>query len=878
MQIRVKGVSLNFRMFTLVLILTSLLCHTSVAQQSSWVYFKSDGKLLYVPDNKGNIVPDFSGVGYMNSEADIPVEIPVVQTVTPVEGDNTLNVQSAINAVAAMPVGANGFRGTILFKKGVYPINKSINLNASGIVLRGEGADAAGTRFIATGTVQYDLFNIKGLSGISTNEATAKLVTDAYLPVGAKKVTVASGHTFQVGDWVYLRRAPTQAWIDLLGTAQYGWTYSGYKMNYERRVVAVEGNTIYLDAPVMDCVDPVYAQAYLVEFSSARIQNCGIENMRISSTYTSPEDELHGWNAVFFSKIINGWARDLEVYYFGYSAVNVGDQSTWVTVDNCKCLDPMSITTGGRKYSFNVDGQRNLVKNCVTRGGRHDYVTGSQTAGPNVFVNSSSSQVHADIGPHHRWSTGLLFDNIVSNGQINVQNRGESGSGHGWAGAQIMFWNCTGSQIICQDPPGDHLNWTMGCKATVTNKGNVGSNTTQPLGFVESTGTFVAPQNLFEAQLIERLNPSVPSPPSNTTAETLSASQVKITWVDESYNEVNFRIERSENQGVDWVLIGSTSAGIKSFINSGIADNTTYFYRVYAENATGKSGYSNLATASSHLDAIPSSWLNMDLGGISPTGNAGFFNGQFTLNGAGADVWGSADECQFMYQPMNGDGSISAQVLNISPTNVWAKAGVMIRGALTSNAQNTFMSISSSSGAVFQQRLTAGAATTSIKITGGTPFWVKLTRTGNLFTAYQSSDGYIWTLAGTATIAMFANAFVGLAVSSHAPGTLCQTTFNNVVVNSSTSTSIGLINKKDSAPIKVTPFGGKVKIEYLVIQNAFVVIDLFDYFGKKVRNLFKNRQQMGTYSQIWSTEGLSKGLYFVRMTVDKKTSSVKILI
>lgn len=44
-----------------------------------------------------------------------------------------------------------------------------------------------------------------------------------------------------------------------------------------------------------------------------------------------------------------------------------------------------------------------------------------------------------DDGPHHRWSTGLLFDNIKT-GLINVQNRADSGSGHGWTGAQVMLW------------------------------------------------------------------------------------------------------------------------------------------------------------------------------------------------------------------------------------------------------------------------------------------------------------------------------------------------------------------------------------------------------------------------------------------------------
>ena len=40
-----------------------------------------------------------------------------------------------------------------------------------------------------------------------------------------------------------------------------------------------------------------------------------------------------------------------------------------------------------------------LVTHCSARKGRHDYVTGSKVAGPNVLHASSSTKAHADIGP-----------------------------------------------------------------------------------------------------------------------------------------------------------------------------------------------------------------------------------------------------------------------------------------------------------------------------------------------------------------------------------------------------------------------------------------------------------------------------------------------
>jgi hypothetical protein len=308
---------------------------------------------------------------------------------------------------------------------------------------------------------------------------------------------------------VYLHHIPNQAWIDLLTMAQWGWTYSSYDVDFDRVVKGVNGNSITLDAPVMDIIDPIYSTGELVKYTSTRIENCGIENMRISSYYASATDENHGWEAVSFNNLINSWAKNLEVYYFGYSAVHVLDGATWVTVDSCKMLDAKSTIDGGRRYSFNVDGQRVLVKNCTTRDGRHDYVDGSRTNGPVVFYNSTSTLQNNDIGPHHRWSTGILFDNLTGDGRMDVQNRTSSGTGHGWAGAQIMFWNCTAARMAIQDPQGDYRNWAIGCVCPDIT--NVGDMTTEPLGFIESQGKKIAAiPSLFIAQLNQRLYGTTP--------------------------------------------------------------------------------------------------------------------------------------------------------------------------------------------------------------------------------------------------------------------------------------------------------------------------------------------------------------------------------
>jgi len=483
--------------YFLIFLVIVILQGNSHAQNSSLVSVGANGRLVYTADAKGNVIPDFSAVGYMNSEAPIPT-VGVVLTINPVVGDNLTNIQNAINQVAAMPLDANGFRGAILFTAGTYNISDTVTISASGIVLRGVGFNGSGTNFIATKTSQHILFDFIGASGTAYNSSnsTRKAITDSYVPIGKKQITVASGHSFAIGDKVFVHRIPNTAWINLLGMnllstidpAATDWTASGYDMDSERKITNINGNVITLDAPIMDVIDPLYSTGELVKFTDSRINNCGIENMRISSTYTSSTDENHGWEAVSFENIYNSWARNLDVYYFGYSAVHINSDASFITVDSCKMLDAKSIIDGGRRYSFVIDGQRSLVQNCTTRNGRHDYVNGSRTCGPNVFYNSTATIQHSDIGPHHRWATGILFDNLTGDGRMNVQNRLVMGSGHGWAGGQIMFWNCNATRMVIQDTTGN------------------GDATTEPIGVIQSQGIRIsAIPSLFIAQLNDRL-------------------------------------------------------------------------------------------------------------------------------------------------------------------------------------------------------------------------------------------------------------------------------------------------------------------------------------------------------------------------------------
>jgi len=461
------------RVGLLCIIAASTLAFSKYAEgwQSKLVTLNADGSLTYNPDEQGNTLPDFSRVGYHEGDKEIPT-LPVVKTVeAPKDGTGGAQlIQDAINEVEKMKPDANGYRGAILLKKGKYNVPDSLRINTSGVVLRGEGSGKDGTVIIAIGAGQRTLLHVSGGGALREVNGTRVKITDAFVPVGAKSFNVQSADNFKVGDKVILYRPSPENWIHDLkmdqiaarpGTKQ--WKPGEYDLEYERVITKIEGTKVYLDNPVVMQMENQYGGGAIYKYTyTGRIKEVGVEDIRFESDYANNTDENHGWIAVDVRHVENGWVRNVASQYFGYACVSTDNGSRNITVLNCVCTDAKSQITGGRRYSFNNTGQLNLFMNCHAEDGRHDYVTGSKVCGPNVFYNSTAKNTHADIGPHHRWASGTLYDNIYSDGEINVQDRGNMGSGHGWSGVTQILWNCKASKVALQRPWVSGQNYCIG--------------------------------------------------------------------------------------------------------------------------------------------------------------------------------------------------------------------------------------------------------------------------------------------------------------------------------------------------------------------------------------------------------------------------------
>jgi hypothetical protein len=522
-----------------ILFFTSILVSHAqdIPGTTSLVYPGIDGKLVYVSDSLGNRIPDFSNAGFKGGGVMIP-HVPVKATVWPVQDDNSENIQLAVDHVSALPLDASGFRGAVLLKMGIYPLAKPIYIRASGVVLRGEGMSDLGT--ILVGKKNKDnqgppfrrpaLINVLGESGVKPQEETKQLVTDSYVPVGAVSITVASAKNFKKGDHVLVRRIGNQEWIKAIGedTVSVGrHRWKPFNINYDRIIVDIRGNTITVDGPIFTAIESRWGGGEVVKYTDSRIEQVGIENLRGVSEYDPSvrtkaygnmdrpsfddpvlryegeeyySDENHYFNFINISNAKNAWVRNISALHFGSSVVQTNSGTKWITVQDCESREPVSIRMGARRFTFQMNGQFCLVQRCFSQKGRHSFVLQGSEASGNVFFDCRAENPYSTSEPHNRWVNGVLYDNV----KAPLTARYWKDISIGWAGANIVFWNCEGDFLVQSPPTAKNSSFGhIGINAVVFNTSL--QDLSKPRGYVESLDKHVAPRNLYLTQLKERL-------------------------------------------------------------------------------------------------------------------------------------------------------------------------------------------------------------------------------------------------------------------------------------------------------------------------------------------------------------------------------------
>ena len=255
----------------------------------------------------------------------------------------------------------------------------------------------------------------------------------------------------------------------------------------------------------------------------------------------------------------------------------------------------------------------------------------------------------------------------------------------------------------------------------------------------------------------------------------------------ESYNDEDNRIYDTWLDG--WVNETGSTVG--------------YFEEPFAEKTIVNSGTQSMPLAYDNTNAPFYSEAEFDLGGANWNSNGadtlrlfvsglapGFAenaDGTILMNGIGTDIWGNSDQFRFAYKSLSGNGSLVARVDDLDVTSdVWCKAGVMIRQGSNNGSQHSFMPITGSggNGASWQGRVGQSLDSVNEDNAGelvAAPYWVRIDRSGNNLTGFISPDGETWTQIGDPReVAMNDPVLIGLALTSHNANQATSAQFSNI--------------------------------------------------------------------------------------------------
>jgi regulation of enolase protein 1 (concanavalin A-like superfamily) len=261
--------------------------------------------------------------------------------------------------------------------------------------------------------------------------------------------------------------------------------------------------------------------------------------------------------------------------------------------------------------------------------------------------------------------------------------------------------------------------------------------------------------------------PVVVPTPTGLIATGISGG-VSLQWNAVTYaNLTGYDIYSSTSSGGTYTLLTPTPITQTSFTDNTAPGGETIYYRVTAVDATTAT-QSTPATASAAATFAPI-LTSLDLNTSQPGSTTIVTPGSaYDVTAGGPGVTSTSDGFRFLYTQESGDFDVKVQVSSLTVAGNFSTAGIMARASLADDSEDVYMSASPVNYR-FKDRTSTGG-NTNIVTGAATSFpnvWLRLSRVGNLFTAYTSTDGVHWTVMSSVTMSLPNTIFLGLAVASN---------------------------------------------------------------------------------------------------------------
>ena len=183
-------------------------------------------------------------------------------------------------------------------------------------------------------------------------------------------------------------------------------------------------------------------------------------------------------------------------------------------------------------------------------------------------------------------------------------------------------------------------------------------------------------------------------------------SSIALSWTPSDSGTVTYSVRRATSASGPFTSVaGNVTA--TTWLDTSVTNGTTYYYIVNA----GGSADSNLASATPTGTSAPPPWGAANVGSAAGSPTTTFSNGQFAVNGAGAQITAASttsDSFRFIYIPVIGDCTIIARVEALGSSNASAKAGVMFRESLATGSRHAAALLSTSTMSFVRRATTDG--------------------------------------------------------------------------------------------------------------------------------------------------------------------------
>jgi hypothetical protein len=252
------------------------------------------------------------------------------------------------------------------------------------------------------------------------------------------------------------------------------------------------------------------------------------------------------------------------------------------------------------------------------------------------------------------------------------------------------------------------------------------------------------------------------------------------------------------------VSLGATASSVV-LITSAMSYGTTYTLTV--NNIKDAAQTPNTIAANSQITFVATEYAPVDIGAPTLAGTTVPVPGGVDVSGAGSAIGGLADQFQFGWQQRSGNFDVQVRLEDVTITDAFLQAGLMIRESLDANARFAASFASSPQlGCYFQSRTSAGSSATTAAPRNRFPVnypytWLRLQRVSNAVNGFASLDGRLWTSLGSASFASLPTSlYLGFAVSSDSEQHLATARFREFAPTASTTTGTPRLTREPVGP------------------------------------------------------------------------------